>query len=425
MFLYSLQTALRAADALKRSATLSKFDGLNGKGTLESFAALWSQTRGLVESLRKAKYEDLLARDCGVRFITGEGRIRDSNTVIVNDEVIFASRIIIATGTRPTIPDIPGLNDGPFLTHESVFELKDLPSSLVVVGGGFVGVEFAQMFARLGTAVTLVTRSTILSHMDTDISEGLLVHLREEKINVLQNTSIENIAWSVAGEVVLRTSGGVLSSTHILIAAGRSPNTDRLVVDHEKCSISLNSDGFLHVDNSLRTNVEGIYGAGDVLGHDLFVYTAAQEGSIAASNALNCGLLPLTLNDASIPWVVFSDPQVAGVGFGEREASSQGIEYDVSIVQMSAVPRAIVARETRGFVKLLREKSTRKIIGVRIVASEGGELIMQVSLAIRCGVKSDDLAQMLHPYLTLSESIKMAAIGFDHDITKLSCCSSL
>jgi len=176
------------------------------------------------------------------------------------------------------------------------------------------------------------------------------------------------------------------------------------------------------VDDTLQTNIPGVYGAGDVIGEPMYVYTAAYEGALAAENALTENKKPRDYT--ALPWVIFTDPQVAGVGQDEKQAAEAGINADVARLSLENIPRSLAARNTRGFIKLIRDKATDRIIGARILAPEGGELLMELSLAIKYGITAKELASSFHPYLTLSEGIKLTAIAFGKDVSKLSCCAS-
>ncbi len=189
----------------------------------------------------------------------------------------------------------------------------------------------------------------------------------------------------------------------------------------EKLGINLDSKKFVTIDDTLQTNVKGTYGAGDVIGEPMFVYTAAYEGALAAENAI---LGSTAKRDyITLPWVIFTDPQVAGVGLDEKQALAKEIETDVAVLTLENVPRSFTARDTRGFVKLIRERATDLLMGARILAPEGSELLMEISLAIKYGITVSELASSFHPYLTLSEAVKLAAITFNKDVAKLSCCA--
>ena len=176
------------------------------------------------------------------------------------------------------------------------------------------------------------------------------------------------------------------------------------------------------MDQTLQTSVEGIYGAGDIIGEPMYVYTAAYEGALVAKNAITG---EATARDyTALPWVIFTDPQVAGVGMDEQQAAQEGIEVDIAKLPLSQLPRSLAARDSRGFIKLIRDRATDKLVGGRILAPEGSELLMEISLAIKFGITVKELTSSFHPYLTLSEGVKLAAIAFEKDVTKLSCCAA-
>jgi len=344
--------------------------------------------------------------------------------VEVNGETLPADRILVATGVAPSAPPIPGLEEVGYLTNESAFELDDLPQSLIVLGGRYVALECAQMFAHFGTRVTVLQRSSrILPNETPDLTEALTGFLSDEGIEIVTDVAIGRVSMR-DGEVEVEAEvGGVAKSfraSHILAATGRRPNTGNMGL--EEAGVELDPQGFLVVDETLRTKVEGIYGAGDVIGDHMFVYTAAYEGALAAENALSGSVR--SRDYTALPWVVFTNPQVAGVGLDERQAREQGLEVEVSVLPLSYVPRALAARDTRGFVKLIRDPASDLLVGARILAPEGSELLMEVSLAIKHGIPTRDLATSFHPYLTLGEAVKLAAISFGKSVEKLSCCAA-
>ena len=203
-----------------------------------------------------------------------------------------------------------------------------------------------------------------------------------------------------------------------MVGLGRAANTEGLGL--ESLGVEAGSGGVV-VGEDLQTSVPGIHAAGDVIGDPLYVYAAAYEGNLAAENALTDATTPRDYT--AIPWVIFTDPQVAGVGLNEKEAAAQGIEVDVSVVPMTHVSRALAARDTRGFVKLLRARGEDRLVGARVLAPEGGEQIMEPSLMIKFGLPVSETARHFHPYLTQGEAVKLAALGFDRDVATLSCCA--
>lgn len=293
-----------------------------------------------------------------------------------------------------------------------------------MLGGGYIALENAHAFGRLGSEVTILQRSgQILYREDEDVAEALTGYLREEDLTVYTNTDVQaarRVNGTIQIEVEIDGARRTIAGTDVLVATGLQANTDDLGL--EDLGIGTSGRGFLEVDETLQTAVPTVYGAGDVVGDPAFVYTAAREGQLAAENVL-VGTA-YNRRASPLPWVVFTDPQVAGVGLGEREAREEGGDVDVATLPLDQVTRALAARDTRGFIKLLRERGTDRLIGARIVAPEGGELLMELSVAIQQGLTVEDLTDLLHPYLTLGEGVKLAALAFDRDVSTLSCCAT-
>lgn len=418
------KATIRAAEAVHR-ARRTAFDGLSVSGEVTDFGAVMQQVRSLVSDLRQHKYLDVVADDPNVTLIEGRARLASDQIVEVDGAPsIRAKYILIATGAQTFAPDIRGLSEVGYLTNETLYELNERPEHLVVLGGGFVGIENAQAFARLGTRVTVLQRSEqIFPNESATLTEALTGYLREDGVNV--RTSVVTRAVSRDSEVIniemdVDGQSESLSCSHLLLATGRRGNTEDLGL--EQLGIETDKRGFIKADSTLRTAVPTIFGAGDVLGDRMFVYTAAYEGALAATNALVEGA---TKRDyTALPWVVFTDPQLAGVGFDERQAIEAGIDAEATILPLDQVPRSLAARDTRGSVTLIRDRETDHLVGARILAPEGAELLMELALAIRYKITTEELSSLFHPYLTLSEAIKIAAITFRKDVGKLSCCAA-
>mgnify|MGYP001070416174 CR=1 FL=1 len=416
------KTLIRAAEA-KFKAEQIHFKGLASENVNVDFKKLIEEKDQLVKSLQSGKYQSVLDKNQNIKLINGEAKFHDRHHLSVSGQIISADKILISTGSESVIPPITGIENVPYLTSKTAFELKELPKTLAVVGGGYIALEIAQIFSRLGTKVTIIQRSEILFQEDNDISHWMTDYLRSEGIEILNLTTINEIETS--GDhisVKLNRNEEQFSKdfSKILIATGRKPNTKNLSL--ELAGIKKNTDGTIIVNEFGQTNIENIYAAGDVLSTPALVYVAAYEGNLAAENAFTEN--SRKSNYDVIPWVIFSDPQIAGIGLNESQAKASGIEYDVSILELTNVPRAIAARDTRGFIKLLRQTGTDRLIGARIVAPEGAELLMELSLMIKYQLPISEIAKELHPYLTLSEAVKLAAQTFDKDIKSLSCCAS-
>ena len=421
------KTLLRAGETVFRGrAGGGRFCGVSTTGEVEDFGAVFSQASDLVTSLRRAKYEDVAAGLDSLTLVHGKGKFLSPTQVEVGGEVLNADKVVIATGTRTFVPDVPGLADSAFLTHEALFELRVKPSSLIIIGGRYIALELAQLMSRLGVHVTVLQRSeTVIPTEAKDVAAEITAALEEEGIVVHTGVRLLAVERDQVGTVVVRASVDAeeltFTAAELLLATGRAPNTNGLNLT----GLELDKDGFIVVNEYLETTVPGVYAAGDVIGQNQFVYAAAYEGGVVAKNILAkspCCREPVDYGP--LPWVIFTDPQVAGVGLDESMAAAQCVDVDVSVCPLSAVPRSIAARNIQGMIKLFRRSEDERLVGARVVGTEASELLMTVAVAIKNGMTSSELAGMLFPYLTLSEGLKLACLGFDTDVSKLSCCAS-
>lgn len=383
---------------------------------------LLAQQQGRVDELRHAKYEGILASTPAITVLRGDARFKDARTLTVASaadgtrEVSF-DRCLIATGASPAIPPIPGLKDTPFWTSTEALASDTIPDRLAVIGSSVVAVELAQAFARLGSKVTILARSTLFFREDPVIGEAVTAAFRAEGIEVLDHTQASQVAYTDQ-EFVLTTERGELRADRLLVATGRTPNTRTLNLD--AAGVVVNAQGAITIDHAMRTTVPHIYAAGDCTDQPQFVYVAAAAGTRAAINMTGGNA---TLDLTAMPSVVFTDPQVATVGYSEAEAHHDGIETDSRTLTLDNVPRALVNFDTRGFIKLVSEAGSGRLIGVQAVAPEAGELIQTAVLAIRNRMTVRELADQLFPYLTMVEGLKLAAQTFTKDVKQLSCCA--
>lgn len=416
------KTLIRTAEQF-HIAKHSNFSSIKTGATKINFKEAIRQKTELVEKLREHKYIDVLKDDPNVTILKAYGRLIDKNTIESDGKKYFAEKILLATGSTTFVPDIPGLKEINYLTNETLYELDGLPEHLIIIGGRYIALENAQMFARLGSKVTILQRSfRILPDEMPDITESLKEYLEEEGLEIKTGVKVKSINIK-KGKVLIDASVKEevenIQGTHILIATGRKGNTKSFGL--KEVGVEFHKQDFIKTNEYMQTSIPNIYSAGDVTGEYLFVYSAAYEGSLAVANMF--AESPTKKDYSVFPWVIFTDPQVAGVGMDENLAYENKIDCEVSTVQLTDVPRSLAARNTKGFIKLIRNKENDKLIGARILASEGSELLMEISLAIKYGVTVKELKQMFHPYLTLSEGIKIAAISFDKDVKKLSCCA--
>jgi mercuric reductase len=357
-----------------------------------------------------------------VTYHKGRARLVDVG-VEVSGRLLTSERIVITTGARPHVPDIQGIAGLSPLDSTTALALTTLPDSMIVMGGGYVGAELTQIFARAGVNVTLVFRSRLLPDAEPEIGQALGRYLADEGIRIVGDLVYKSIRKAENGGVALTISrnGGseTLTADCVLVATGRTPNTEDLGL--REAGVAQAPSGAIIVDDRMRTSRAGVYAAGDVTGKDQFVYMAAYGAKLAAKNALNGN--SLRYDNAAMPAVVFTDPQVASVGLTEAEARAAGHDVRTSVLTLDNVPRALAARDTRGLIKLVADGATRRLLGAHILAPEGADSIQTATLAIRCGLTIDDVADTIFPYLTTVEGLKLAAQTFDKDVAKLSCCA--
>ncbi len=416
------KTLIRAAEA-RHGRAHHDFDGVVRSEESVDWPRIRADKDDLVTALRTAKYEDVLAAYDEITLLEGRGVLDEHGGLSLTDGTpVPAASVIIATGSSPWAPPIQGLEEAGYLDSTQLLDIDELPESLAVLGAGSVGLELAQAYSRLGVRVTVLARSRLLSQQDPDVGEELATHLNAEGIEVLTGVSVQEVERTTAGRRLDLTladgSTRKLDVQEILVASGRRPNTSGMGL--EEAGVELGPNGEVLVDSALRTSNPRVFAAGDVTGGPMHVYVAAQAASLAAENALGGSE---TLDLSVLPAVTFTDPGVASVGLTEHGAREAGIEPIVSKLGLEHVPRSLAARDTRGFIKLIADAETRRIVGAHIVASEAGEMIMEPALAVRFGLTVEDLTSTLHPYLTLSEGIKLAALTFDKDVATLSCCA--
>ena len=402
--------------------TESPFDGgVSAQIPKVDRAKLLQQQQTRVEELRDAKYEGILRDQTAITVLNGEARFVDANNLVVQlneggEQNVHFDRAFIGTGARPAEPSIPGLAETPYLTSTSALALITVPERLIVIGAGFVALELAQAFARLDSKVTVLARSRLLSDEEPAIGEAIEAAFRREGIEVLKQTQASRVDYT-DNEFVIETNAGTLRADQLLVATGRIPNTENLNL----AGIGVEtSRGAIQVDGQLQTTVPGVYAAGDCTDQPQFVYVAAAGGSRAAVNMTGG---EATLDLSAMPGVMFTDPQVATVGLTEAEALKQGYNVDTRLLDLENVPRALVNFDTHGFIKMVAERDSGRLLGVQAVAGGAGELIQTAVIALRSRMTVQDIGDELFPYLTMVEGLKLCAQTFTKDVKQLSCCA--
>ncbi|MGH3853577.1 MAG: dihydrolipoyl dehydrogenase family protein [Pseudonocardiaceae bacterium] len=400
------------------------------------FVAVMSQVARVVEQISGDESPAVLAGE-GIDLITGRARMLAADTIEVDGRHLKAARVVLATGSSARIPPIPGLGETPHLDNQSVFALRQLPRHLVVLGGGAIGCELAQAFRRLGSSVTIIEAGpALLSHEEPEASDVLRRVLQRGGVTVHTGASVTRITTTPGGEPIVDLEGATVAGSHLLVAVGRAPVTDGLGLD--AAGVALDQRGQIVTDAYLRTTAPGVYAVGDCAARLKLTHVADEQGRLAVGNAFAGRLLGRLLpavaggrgawSDTAIPWVTFTDPEIARVGMSEAQAyAAYGSRARVSVVPMAAMDRARCAGEPDGFVKLvavpgrlLRGRVFLKLVGMTAVAAPAGEMIAEAALAIRAGILLARMAQTVHAYPTWSIATRLAAASFfgeQHGIT--------
>ncbi|MCW5625435.1 MAG: mercury(II) reductase [Burkholderiales bacterium] len=413
---------IRAAHIAHLRRTSAFDDGIASASPRILRERLLAQQQARVAELRFAKYERLLKERPAITLLRGTARFHNDHSLLVHmvggeERAVNFDRCLIATGANAAIPPIPGLMDTPFWTSSEALASDAIPTRLAVIGSSAIAVELAQAFARLGSNVTILARGAMLSRHDRPIGESLMAAFREEGIEVREHTQASNVCFA-NGEFVLLAANDNVHADALLVATGRTPNTRDLGL--HAADVTVNAQGAIVIDEAMRTTAAGIYAAGDCTDQPQFVYVAAAAGTNAADNMMGGKSL---LDLATMPAVIFTDPQVATVGYDEAGAQRAGIVAESRLLSLDNVPRALVNFDTRGFIKLVAEAGSGRLVGVQAVAAEASEIIQTAAIAIRSRMTVQDLADQLFPYLTMVEGLKLAAQTFAKDVTQLSCCA--
>jgi pyruvate/2-oxoglutarate dehydrogenase complex dihydrolipoamide dehydrogenase (E3) component len=374
-------------------------------------AAVRERKRAMVAGARE-NYASRLAQD-GLDLIEGEARFVGPHTIAVGNRRLSAPVIVVDAGARPKPLTIPGADDVPVLSSTSVMELDELPEHLVILGGGYIGLEFGQMFSRFGSKVTIVqSAARLLMLEDDDVTDEIAGILRDEGIEVLTSSTPLRVERAGDGiRLTVRTEDGdrEIEGSHLLSAIGRTPNTEALDVD--AAGIRLDGNGYIHVDEHLETSVPGVYAMGDVRGGPAFTPASFDDYRVLHANLV--GHEKVSTRDRLIPYAVFIDPQLGRVGLNEREARAQGLAVRVSKVPMGAVVRAIETGETRGFMKALVDANTGQILGASVLGSEGGEIMSIIQTAMLGNLTYRTMADAIFTHPLLAEGLNTLFAAFD------------
>jgi mercuric reductase len=417
------KTLIKAAELCYHSAYPS-FEGLAACPPPSDWQRVVRQKDELVAALREHKYVHVAGQYPNITILRGHGVLTGGPGLSVDGQSFSPGKILIATGSLPWAPPIPGLKETGYLDSTDALSLSALPDSMMIAGGGAIGLEFAQLFARFGVRVMVFESQAHLGAAEEpEIGAAITRYLEEEKIRVCTNAIIQGVERKNGKYVVHALLGGkdeACSASEFMIATGRRPNTAALGL--EAAGVKTGLKGEVVVNEHLQTSNPDVYAAGDCIGDPMFVYVAAYAGGLAADNALNGAGRVYDL--FALPRVTFTDPQIASVGLTEKQARERGHRVRVAVLGLDSVARALAARDTRGLIKLIAEEDTGRLLGAHVLAADAGDVVQEATLAIRFRLSIQDIAQTFHPYLTMVEGLKLAALTFEKDVAKLSCCAS-
>ncbi|KAA8962736.1 mercury(II) reductase [Mycobacterium sp.] len=423
---------LAAAEARHVALDSGRFPGIGTRADPVEMPGLVEGKRFLVEALRAEKYLDIAAY-YGWALLRGQASFDGTPDAPVlhvtaedgNNRRVIAAHYLVATGSRPTTPPIDGLRRVDYLTSTTAMELPEVPQTLLVLGGGYVAMELAQLFARLGSTVTMLVRSRLASREEPEASQALLEVFADEGIRVVAPAIIDSVTTDPAtGHPAVSSSVAgtpqTFTAERLLVALGRTPLTDGLNL--EAVRVDTGDDGAIVVTDQLATSNPRIWAAGDVTGQRQFVYVAASHGAMVVDNAFTGA--QRSVDYSQLPRVTFTSPALGAVGMTDAQVAAAGIRCDCRVLPLHHVPRALVNRDTRGFVKVVADADTGRILGITAVAKDAGELAAAGVYILAAGMTVHQVVDSWAPYLTMAEGIKIACQSFSTDIAKLSCCAS-
>jgi pyruvate/2-oxoglutarate dehydrogenase complex dihydrolipoamide dehydrogenase (E3) component len=365
-----------------------------------------ARVRAWKDSIRRSQESWLqVLKEAGYEVVPGTATFVDARTVRVGERELSADRILIAAGSRTAVPRVPGIEQVDWIDHVSALELEQIPESLLVVGAGPVGLEFAQIFARFGSRVTVVNHGPqIAARADTEAANELQAALEDEEIEIVLDAGVESFARDGDATVATLPSGRELRVSHVLIASGRTPNTEEL--HPERAGVETDR-GYIVVDDRQRTTVEGIWGSGDVAVGPQFTPAAQYQARIAIDDMFGAG--NRRADYSAMPTAIFTDPELGSVGLTEREARDAGHVIDTVKHPLANLTRAQYTRARQGLFKIVFDTSTRKVLGVHVVSRAASDIVGGLAPALKLGVTVEDLAYMHHVYPSYSEGLKAAA----------------
>ena len=398
----TMVASARAAHVARTAGRL----GVHSEPVRIDLPAIVARKDAMVRQWREGVEGRLAAAGERLRVLNGHGRFTGEREIEVAGARYRGEIVVINTGVRPAAPDVEGLAALPWLDNRRIMELTELPGHLIVLGGGYIGCEFAQMFRRFGSAVTVVQRGPhLLDREDPDVSEALEGVFRSEGIELVLGGQVRRAA-AQQRDLVIVLDGRKIAGSHILAAVGRRPNTDDLGC--ERGNVALDAKGFVKVDDQYRTSAKGVYAVGDVTGGPQFTHTSWDDHRILFD--LLMGRSARSRSGRVIPSVVFTDPQVASVGLNEREAKARGVRHEVARMPFGSIARALETDETAGILKLVIDPDSERILGANVVGAEGGELIHAFAALMQAGATARAIVDVEIAHPTFAEGLQSVAM---------------
>jgi pyruvate/2-oxoglutarate dehydrogenase complex dihydrolipoamide dehydrogenase (E3) component len=412
------KTIIASAKVARYVSTSAEMGIHNTENFTINFKQIIDRKRAIVSRFRKGS-EHALEKTEGLDLIYGIATFIGDKQIAVTDaegniQNYTAEYCFINTGARPFIPDIPGIKDTPILTSTSIMELETLPHHLIIVGAGYVSLELGQAFRRFGSKVTVIEQQdNILGREDEDIRLEVTGFLEEEKITILTGTHIEELSSNSMNDVVVHVvkdgTKAVITGSHILIASGRTPNTDEL--KPEAAGILMNARGYIKVNEKLETNVPRIYAIGDVNGGPAFTHISYNDYRIVYCNLVDQA--DLSTKNRLTPYCMFTDPELGRVGITEAEARKKGLNIEVAKLKMSDASRGIIEHQTKGLLKAVVDKDSKKILGAALLCKDGGEIMSVLQMAMAAGFTYEQVKEHVFAHPTLSESLNNLFFSLD------------
>ena len=399
----TMVASARAAHVARTAGRL----GVHSEPVRIDLPAIVARKDAMVRQWREGVEGRLAAAGERLRVLNGHGRFTGEREIEIAGARYRGEIVVINTGVRPAAPDVEGLATLPWLDNRRIMELTELPGHLIVLGGGYIGCEFAQMFRRFGSAVTVVQRGPhLLDREDPDVSEALEGVFRSEGIELVLGARVRRAAAQQRDLVIVLEDGRKIGGSHILAAVGRRPNTDDLGC--ERGNVALDTKGFVKVDDQYRTSAKGVYAVGDVTGGPQFTHTSWDDHRILFD--LLMGRSARSRSGRVIPSVVFTDPQVASVGLNEREAKARGVRHEVARMPFGSIARALETDETAGILKLIIDPDSERILGANVVGAEGGELIHAFAALMQAGATARAIVDVEIAHPTFAEGLQSVAM---------------